>query len=61
MLNIIVKLEEPLTILKTSSGSSPGEDMSNHVIKSLYISHETVPLRSVSKQFIIVIYKIAND
>jgi hypothetical protein len=32
-LNIDVKSEEPLTILKTSSGSSPGADMSIHVIK----------------------------
>jgi hypothetical protein len=27
MLNIDVKSEEPLTILKTSSGSSPGVDI----------------------------------
>jgi hypothetical protein len=33
MLNIDVKSEEPLTILKTSSGSSTGVDMSIHVIK----------------------------
>jgi hypothetical protein len=33
MLNIDVKSEEPLTILKTSSGSSPDVDMSVHVIK----------------------------
>jgi hypothetical protein len=33
MLNIDVKSEEALTILKTSSGSSPGVDMSIHVIK----------------------------
>jgi hypothetical protein len=33
MLNINVKLEESLKISKTSSGSSPGVDMSIHVIK----------------------------
>jgi hypothetical protein len=44
MLNIDVKLEEPLTILKTSSGSSPGVDMSIRVTKLPYISRETVPL-----------------
>jgi hypothetical protein len=34
VLNINVKLEEPLKIYKTSSGSSPGVDMSIYVIKS---------------------------
>jgi hypothetical protein len=34
MLNINVKSEEPLKIYKTSSGSSPGADMSIYVIKS---------------------------
>jgi hypothetical protein len=33
MLNINVKSEEPLKILKTSGGSSPGVDMSIHVTK----------------------------
>ncbi len=42
---INVKLEESLNIFKTSSGSSPGVDMSIHVIKLPYISRETVPLR----------------
>jgi hypothetical protein len=46
MLNIDVKSEEPLTILKTSSGSSLGVDMSIHVIKLPLISRETVPLSS---------------
>jgi hypothetical protein len=45
MLTIDVKSEEPLTILKTRSGSSPGVDMSIHVIKLPQISHETVPLK----------------
>jgi hypothetical protein len=44
MLNINVKSEEPLKILETSSGSSPGVDMSIHVIKLPYISRETVSL-----------------
>jgi hypothetical protein len=35
MWNINVKSEEPLKILKTSSGSSPGVDMSIHVTKLL--------------------------
>jgi hypothetical protein len=34
MLNINVKSEGPLKIYKTSSGSSPGVDMSLYVIKS---------------------------
>jgi hypothetical protein len=34
MLNINVKSEEPLKIYKTSSGSSPGVDMSIYVKKS---------------------------
>ncbi len=33
MLNINVKSEEPLKILRTSGGSSPGVDMSIHVTK----------------------------
>ncbi len=33
MLNINIKLEESLKMLKTSSGSSPGVDLSIHVIK----------------------------
>jgi hypothetical protein len=45
MLNINVKLEEPPNILKTSSNSSPGVDMSIHVIKLPWISRETVPLK----------------
>jgi hypothetical protein len=44
MLNINVKLEEPLKILKISSGSSPGVDMSIHVITLPFISRETVSL-----------------
>jgi hypothetical protein len=35
VLNINVKSEEPPKIYKTSSGSSPGVDMSISVIKSL--------------------------
>jgi hypothetical protein len=46
MLNINEKLKESLKILKTSSGSSPGIDMSTHLIKLPYISRETVPLNS---------------
>ncbi len=34
MLNINVKLEESLIMLKTSRSSSPGVDLSIHVIKS---------------------------
>jgi hypothetical protein len=47
MLNIDVKSEEPLTILKTSSSSSLGVDMSILVIKLPLISRETVPLNAL--------------
>jgi hypothetical protein len=48
MLNIIVKSKEPLKIKKTSSSSSPGVDMSIHVIKLSEVSRETVPLKGTA-------------
>ncbi len=48
MFNINIKLEEPLKILKTISGSSLGLDLLNFAKEVPKISHETVPLK---KQF----------
>jgi hypothetical protein len=44
MLNINIKLEEPLKLLKTISGSSLGLDLLNFAKKVPSIPHETVPL-----------------
>ncbi len=46
MLNISVKLEESPKILKTSSGTSPGVNMSINAPKLPLISRETVPLNA---------------
>jgi hypothetical protein len=45
MLNINIKSEEPLKILKTISGSSLGLYLLNFAKEVPQISHETVPLK----------------